>query len=48
MAKKVEDYTNRTFGALKVKEKVIINNRTYWNSICKCGKERIFYHNTLK
>ena len=48
MAKKVEDYTNKTFGALKVKEKVIINNRTYWNCICKCGKERIFYHNTLK
>ena len=48
MAKKVEDFTNKRFGMLTVKEKVIINNRTYWRCVCDCGNEKIVYTNSLK
>lgn len=49
MAKKnIEDYTNKKFGMLTVKEKIIINNRTYWRCICECGNEKIVYTNSLR
>ena len=49
MAKKnIDDYTNKTFGYLTVKEKIIINNRTYWKCECKCGNTKTVYHNDLK
>lgn len=45
---KAEDLTGKRFGMLVAKEKVVINNYTYWRCVCDCGGERLVKNDPLK
>src|SRR3990167_933333 len=43
-----EDLSNTTVNNLSILERVIVNNRTKWKCVCKCGNFYIASHSRLK